>query len=85
MQARNRQFGGQGLARLEREFGASAAKPLSLNQLLELLGPANGDEVSRRQKIACYLAGADGWEEALRELGGAFADGEARLTDGHAE
>ncbi len=73
------------MARLEREFGASAAEPLSLNQLLELLGPANGDEVSRRQKIACYLAGADGWEEALRELGGTFADTEQGLTDGHAE
>ena len=73
------------MARFESDLDASAAGPLSLTQLLELLGPANGDEASRRQAVACFLAGAEGWEEALRTLGGAFAEGEAGLKDGQAE
>ena len=73
------------MARFERDLGAAAAEPLSLTQLLELLGPAGGDEATRKQAVACFLAGAEGWEEALRSLGGAFAEGEARLRDDQAE
>jgi hypothetical protein len=50
--------------------------------LLALLGDAaerNGR--SRDDAIACYLSGADGWREAVKLLGGTFAEGEARLRE----
>lgn len=73
------------MARFERDLGASAAAPLSLAQLLDLLGPAAGGEVERTGAVARFVAGAEGWEEALRELGGTFAETEQGLTDGQAE
>jgi len=35
----------------------------------------------RDDAIACYLSGAEGWDEAVKRLGGAFAPGAGRLTD----
>jgi hypothetical protein len=70
------------LARYESGFRSSAEELLSLNELLDLLGTAaerNGR--SREDAIACYLSGGEGWREAMKLLGGTFAEEEARLRD----
>jgi hypothetical protein len=61
------------LARFERDFRASAEAPLTLNELIALLGDS-GDARSRENAIACYLSGSEGWREAVKQLGGAFAE-----------
>ena len=68
------------MARHEGDFRAKAQEPLSLNELLALLGDAaERDGRSREDAIACYLSGDDGWDEAVKLLGGTFAQGKARL------
>ena len=65
------------MARHERDFRADAEAPLSLDELLALLGPGGaGDDRSRQDAIACYLSGSEGWRDAVKRLGGTFA-GEA--------
>jgi hypothetical protein len=50
-------------------------EPLSLNDLLALLGESAGDgDRTRKEAIACYLSGGRGWRDAVKQLGGAFAD-----------
>jgi hypothetical protein len=69
------------LARHEREFREGAQEPLHLNELLALLGAsAEGGGRSREDAIACYLAGGDGWREAVKLLGGTFARGAAEFA-----
>jgi len=71
------------LARHEGDFRGSAEAPLSLNELLVLLGNGTeGERKSRENAIACYLSGSDGWREAGKILGGAFAEGATGLTEG---
>ena len=71
---------GLALARHERDFRTGAEEPLSLNELLALLGEsADGDCRSREDAIACYLSAGEGWREAMKQLGGAFAEGAAGL------
>ena len=66
--------GEAGLARHEAEFHADAAAPLSVDELVKLLGPEAGlDPDARQHAIACYLAAGDGWRDAVKALGGAFA------------
>jgi hypothetical protein len=70
------------LARHDGDVRTKAQEPVSLSELLALLGDAaerNGR--SREDAIACYLSGADGWHEAVKLLGGTFAEGEARLRE----
>jgi hypothetical protein len=75
-----------GLARHESEFRAETEEPLSLDDLLALLGSASGaDERSRQDAIACYLSGADGWRDAVRMLGGAFAEEATGLKERKAD
>jgi hypothetical protein len=70
------------LARYEGDFRAGAPKPLNLNELLTLLGNASEDEGrSREQAIACFLSGGDDWREAVKVLGGTFADEAAGLKE----
>jgi hypothetical protein len=71
------------LARYEGDFrGTAEEPPLSLNELLELLGTAAEDSGrSREDAIACYLSGGDGWREAMKLLGGTFAEGPAGLRE----
>jgi hypothetical protein len=74
------------LARHERDFRTSAEAPLSLDDLLALLGSgAEVDERSREDAIACYLSGGDGWREAMRILGGTFAGEATGLKEGKAD
>jgi hypothetical protein len=74
------------LARHEGDFRADGETPLSLKELLDLLGTgADCDERSREHAIACYLAGGDGWREALKMLGGTFAGEGAALKERKAD
>jgi hypothetical protein len=72
------------LARLERDFRGSAEASLTLDELIALLGD-QGDARSREDAIACYLSGSEGWREALKQLGGTFADEVPGLRDLKAE
>ena len=77
---------GAGLARHEGDFRATAQEPLSLDELLALLGDAAEREGrSREDAIACYLSGDDGWREAVKLLGGTFAQEEGRLRERKAD
>ena len=70
------------MARHEGDIGRTVREPLSLSELLDLLGDAaERDGRSREDAIACYLSGADGWREAVKLLGGKFARDEARLRE----
>jgi len=70
------------LARHEGDFRANAQEPLSLADLIALLASDSAAGVRSRQRaIACYLSGGDGWRDALKELGGAFAENDAKLRD----
>ena len=70
------------MARYEGDFRASAHEPLSLNELLALLGDKGvGAERSREDAIACYLSASEGWDEAVKLLGGTFAQGAAGLKE----
>ena len=73
------------MARYDKNLEASAAQPLSAPQLLQLLDqPACGSS-ERTDAVACFLAGAEGWEAALRQVGGAFAEREPGLKDDQSE
>jgi hypothetical protein len=74
------------LARHERDFCADAEAPLSLDDLLALLGSAaEVDDRSRQDAIACYLSGGDGWRDAMKVLGGTFAEEAAGLKERKAD
>jgi hypothetical protein len=74
------------LARHEGDFRSTAEAPLSLNELLALLGNgAQGEARSRDDAIACYLSAGEGWQDAMKRLGGAFADGVSGLKEPKAE
>jgi hypothetical protein len=67
--------GGQGLALHEGDFRTNAEAPLTLEELLALLdGGGDEERRTREHAIACYLSGGDGWREALKTLGGTFAE-----------
>ncbi len=69
------------MARYDKNLEADAARPLSVPQLLELLDqqPCGGSQ--RTDAVACFLAGAEGWEQAAEQLGGAFSDCEPQPVD----
>ena len=70
------------MARHEGDVRSTAQQPLSLSELLALLGDAaERDGRSREDAIACYLSGADGWREAVKLLGGTFAQEETKLRE----
>lgn len=62
-----------------------AEAPLSLNELLALLGDGADADRSRQDAIACYLSGGDGWRDAMKMLGGTFAEEEAGLKERKAD
>jgi hypothetical protein len=63
------------LARHEGDFRTTAEEPLSIDELLALLSAEGEDGARARQDaIACYLSAGDGWREAMKQLGGAFAE-----------
>ena len=62
---------GRGLSRFEGKLTAAGEASLTTADQAEL-GAAEAEQ-ARRQAIARCLAGGDGWQEAVRELRGAFA------------
>ena len=73
------------MARHEGDFRTGAEEPLSLNELLALLAGAGADARSREDAIACYLSGSDGWREAVKLLGGTFAEASEGLKERKAD
>ncbi len=70
------------LARHEPDFRSAAEGPLSLDDLLALLGDSRTEGLRERQEaIACYLSASEGWSEAVQRLGGTFATQVARLRE----
>ena len=73
---------GEILARHEGDFRRHSGEPLSLDELLSLLGDKAADEErSREDAIACYLSASDGWREAMKLLGGTFAEHPGELRE----
>ena len=71
---------GEVLARHEGDLRVDAEQPLSLDELLSLLGStANEAVLSREDAIACYLSASEGWPDAVKLLGGTFAEEAAGL------
>ena len=64
------------MARHEKQFHATG-EPVSLEELLDLLEDAG--ESARHAAIACYLSAGEGWRDAVKQIGGAFAEGEIGL------
>ena len=59
-----------------------AEAPLSLDELFALLGADGiGEALTREDMIACALSASEGWQDAVKKLGGAFADEEAGLRE----
>lgn len=74
------------MARHEGDLRIDAEVPLSLDELLLLLGDsAEGAERVREDAIACYLSGSEGWKDAVKLLGGTFAQSAAGLRDRKAD
>lgn len=70
------------MARHEGDFRQSAEAPLSLNELLALLGAdRSGEPQSREDMIARALSAEEGWQDAVKRLGGAFAEQEVKLRE----
>lgn len=70
------------MARHEGNFRTGAEEPLSLNELIALLGSiGESDAASRNDAIACALSASEGWQDAVRRLRGAFADEGPGLRD----
>ncbi len=68
------------MARHEKDLSENADVPLTLHELLALLGDGDGGQ-SREDAIACYLSGSEGWRDAVKQLGGAFAERAAGLKE----
>ena len=47
-------------------------------------GEPAASEQDRHRAIACFLSASEGWTEAVKTLGGAFAEG-SKLRDEKAE
>ena len=65
------------MARHEGDLRGKIGQPLDAAELLALLESAGSERDGAR---ACYLSSSDGWREAEKALGGAFAREQAPLT-----
>ena len=73
------------MAKHEGEFEAAAETSLEMGELLGALRRAeSANDRERQAAIACLLSASEGWRNAARRLGGAFAEGATRtgLRDG---
>ena len=68
------------MARHDGEIRSRGSVPLSVPELLRLLGSDAEKPDSSREAIACYLAGGEGWREAAKLLDGTFAEGNLGLS-----
>jgi hypothetical protein len=70
------------LARHEGNFRQNAEEPLSIDELLAILASVErGETISREDTIACALSASEGWQDAVRRLGGAFAASGSELRE----
>ena len=71
---------GQFLARHDGEIRPGAQEPLTASELLAILDDSAEEAGrSREDAIACYLSGGEGWRDAVKLLGGTFAEGATGL------
>ena len=72
------------MARHEKDFEAAGETELPRSEALSLSAArrADGEAASREDALACFLSAEDGWLEAARRLGGAFAPAPAGAADG---
>ena len=72
------------LARHEKDFDAAGEAELPPSEVLSLSAAREREQESEGQvdALACFLSAEDGWIEAARRLGGAFASGAAVKNDG---
>jgi hypothetical protein len=73
------------LARHEGDLRSTAEAPLSLDELIALIGAEGNPAPSREDIIACALSAGEGWQDAVKRLGGAFAGEATRLRERKAE
>ena len=68
------------MAKHEGEFEAAAETSLESGELLRALRRADlASDRERQALVACLLSASEGWRNAARRLGGAFAEA-ARAT-----
>ncbi|MES2147743.1 MAG: hypothetical protein V4491_07830 [Pseudomonadota bacterium] len=74
------------MARFEGDIQPATGKPLEIDELLALLDESKSPAppVGGNAR-ACYLSAGEGWREAVKQLGGAFADDVPTLTQGQRE
>ena len=85
-EASRRQRGGQNWRVSRRTFDGLTKRTLSLDELLDLLAvTGDGGGRKREDAIACYLSGSEGWRDAVKSLGGAFAEEESGLKERKAD
>ena len=72
------------MARHEKDFEAAGEAELPRREALSLSAAhrASGEASSREDALACFLSAEDGWVEAARRLGGAFAQRPPKAADG---
>ena len=74
------------MARHEGDFRGNAEEPLGADELLALLRSLGRDhEGSRYEAIACFLSAGEGWRDAVKQIGGAFAEGTTGLRERKAD
>ena len=62
------------MSRFEGNFAAAGGAPLGNGELCDLLTAFSALQGRERQEaIACYLSASEGWDKAIKSLGGAFA------------
>ncbi len=63
------------MARFEGKFDADGGQPIEFEEILGLMVANAPDRPAALEHArACYLSSSDGWRDAVKELGGAFAD-----------
>jgi hypothetical protein len=68
------------LARHDGRISAGTPTPLGFEEFVQLIGEPNSSGArGREDAIARYLSAGEGWDEAAKLLGGAFADDVAGL------
>ena len=60
------------MSRFEGHFDSTGKTPIDADELYRFL-TAGAPGSARQEAIACYLSASEGWDEAVRKLGGAFA------------
>ncbi len=68
------------MSRFEANFAAAANAELSIEEQLGLAQAPGSAVPTREEAIACCLSAGEGWRDAIRALGGAFAKDAAQAA-----